>query len=54
LRDRAKTSGHSLKKEAKGARVILEGLEGDGWASVTDGNIHGWMRASVLGVNPPE
>ncbi len=54
LRDRAKTSGHSLKKEAKGARVILEGLEGDGWATVTDGNIHGWMRASVLGVNPPE
>jgi hypothetical protein len=54
LRDRAKTSGHSLKKETKGAKVILEGLEDGGWARVTDGNIHGWMRASVLGVNPPD
>ena len=54
LRDDAKTSGHSLKKEMKGTRVILEALEDGGWAKVTDGNIHGWMRASVLGVNPPE
>jgi uncharacterized protein YgiM (DUF1202 family) len=54
LRDEAKTSGHSLKKESKGAKVTLEALQDDGWAKVTDGNIHGWMRASVLGVNPPE
>ncbi len=54
LRDKAKASGHSLKKETKGAKVILEALDGGGWAKVTDGNIHGWMRASVLGVNPPE
>ena len=54
LRDAAKTSGHSLKKESKGARVTLEALQDDGWAQVTDGKLHGWMRASVLGVNPPE
>jgi hypothetical protein len=53
LRDTAKTSGHPLKKEAKGAKVTLEALEKDGWARVTDGAVHGWMRASVLGVNPP-
>jgi hypothetical protein len=54
LRDKAKASGHSLKKETKGAKVTLEALESGGWAKVTDGNIHGWMRASVLGVNPPD
>jgi hypothetical protein len=54
LRDRPKTSGHVLKKEAKGARVILEALLEDGWARVTDGALAGYMRASVLGINPPE
>jgi len=52
LRDEAKTSGHVLKKEAKGAKVILVS-ESDGWARVTDGNITGWMRSSVLGLEPP-
>ena len=54
LHDRPKTSGHTLKKEVKGAKVILEALEEGGWARVTDGNIRGWMRASVLGVDPPQ
>ena len=54
LRDVAKTSGRSLKKESKGAKVRLDALEPDGWAKVTDGGIQGWMRTSVLGVNPPE
>ena len=53
LRDRPKASGHVLKKEAKGAKVTLEALEDGGWAKVTDGNITGHMRASVLGINPP-
>jgi hypothetical protein len=54
LRDKPKASGHVLKKEAKGAKVILQALEGGGWAKVTDGNIKGYMRASVLGVGPPQ
>jgi hypothetical protein len=54
LRDKPKASGHVLKKESKGAKVILQALEDGGWARVTDGNITGHMRASVLGVNPPE
>jgi hypothetical protein len=53
LRVEAKASGDSLKKEAKGTKVTLEALDDGGWAKVTDGNIHGWMRASTLGVNPP-
>ncbi len=52
IRDSPKTSGHKLKKEVKGAQVTLIS-EGDGWAKVTDGNITGWMRASVLGTDPP-
>ena len=54
LREEAKTSGHVLKKESKGAQVILVGLGADGWAKVTDGNITGYMRASVLGADPPK
>ena len=54
LRDRPKSSGHVIKKAAKGAKVILQALEDGGWARVTDGNIKGWMRSSVLGVAPPE
>jgi hypothetical protein len=54
LRDKPKSSGHTLKKESKGAKVILDALEDGGWAKVRDGNITGWMRASVLGINPPQ
>jgi hypothetical protein len=53
LRDEAKTSGHVLKKEAKGVKVMLLSQTDDGWAKVTDGNITGWMRASVLELDPP-
>ncbi|HVV29088.1 MAG TPA: DUF4236 domain-containing protein [Rhizomicrobium sp.] len=51
LREEAKTSGKKLKKESKGAQVMLLS-ESDGWAKVTDGNITGYMRASVLGATP--
>jgi hypothetical protein len=53
LRDKPKASGHLLKKEMKGARVILLN-ERDGWAKVTDANITGYMRAGVLGTAPPQ
>jgi hypothetical protein len=52
IRDRPKTSGHVLKKESKGASVRLLSQD-DGWARVTDGNITGFMRASVLRPDPP-
>ena len=53
IRDKPKTSGHVLKKEAKGTQVTLVS-EADGWAKVTDGDITGYMRASVLGTEPPQ
>jgi hypothetical protein len=53
IRDAAKASGHKLKKEVKGAQVTLIAQDADGWAKVRDGNITGWMRASVLGTDPP-
>jgi len=53
LRETPKASGKVLKKEAKGATVTLLS-EGGGWAQVTDGNITGWMRSSVLGEAPPK
>jgi len=53
LRDKPKSSGHVLKKEAKGAKLILVAIEQGGWAKVTDGPLTGWMRASVLGADPP-
>ena len=53
IRDKPKTSSHVLKKELKGTQVTLVS-ESDGWARVTDGNITGWMRASVLGTEPPK
>jgi len=28
-------------------------LEDDGWAKVSDGALTGYMRANVLGVDPP-
>jgi len=53
IRDKPKTSGHVLKKELKDVPVTLVS-ESDGWAKVTDDNITGWMRASVLGAAPPK
>jgi len=53
IRDKPKTSGHVLKKESKSAPVTLVS-ESDGWAQVRDDNITGWMRASVLGAEPPK
>ncbi len=53
IRDEPKASGHTLKKEAKGAQVTLIS-EADGWAKVTDGDITGYMRSSVLGAGPPD
>jgi hypothetical protein len=52
LRDQAKTSGRVLKKESKGSQVTLI-AEQDGWAQVKDGDLTGYMRASVLGTAPP-
>lgn len=52
LRDAAKWSGHTLAHKDKGAGVILLEQTGDGWAKVKDGNVTGWMRASVLGDKP--
>ena len=54
IRDTAKASGHKLKKEVKGAQVTLIAQDTDGWAKVRDGNTTGWMRASVLGTDPPK
>ena len=53
LRDEAKASGKTLKKESKGAMVTLTAIDADGWAAVTDGNITGYMRASVLSPDKP-
>ena len=53
IRDEPKASGRTLKKESKGAQVTLVS-EADGWAKVTDGDITGYMRASVLGAEPPQ
>ena len=52
LRDKPKTSGKVLKKESKSAQVTLLS-EQDGWAEVKDGDLTGYMRASVLGEAPP-
>jgi hypothetical protein len=53
IRDEPKTSARTLKKESRNVRVTLVS-EGDGWAQVTDGEVTGWMRASVLGDAPPQ
>jgi hypothetical protein len=53
LRDKPEPSGNILKKESKGAKLILVALEDGGWAKVSDGAITGYMRASVLGADPP-
>jgi len=54
VRETAKSSGHRLAKLAKGARVTLLSLEADGWAKVKSGGTTGYMRASVLGADPPQ
>jgi Protein of unknown function (DUF4236)/Bacterial SH3 domain len=53
LREEAKSSGKVLTKKTKGDLVTLI-AQSDGWAKVTDGNVTGWMRASVLGTEPPK
>jgi hypothetical protein len=52
LRESESTSGKSLKKEARGAEVILLASDGE-WGKVQDCAFTGWMRASVLGTEPP-
>ena len=54
LRDKPKPFGKTLKKESKGATVTLLQDMGDGWAQVQDGALTGYMRASVLGEQPPD
>jgi hypothetical protein len=53
IRDEPKTSGRTLKKESKGAQITLIS-QADGWAKVTDGDVTGYMRTSVLGTEPPQ
>jgi hypothetical protein len=53
LRELPKTSAKVLKKEPKGQQVQLIALSG-AWAEVRDGELTGWMRASVLGEAPPQ
>ncbi len=53
LRDAPSPSATVLKKEDKGTQVALVSVSGP-WAQVRDGNQTGWMRASVLGAQPPE
>lgn len=54
LRSEPKTSGDILKREMKGATVTLVSEETDGWSRVSDGNVTGYMRSSVLGTEPPK
>ena len=53
LRDEPKASGHILKREIKGASLVLVSESDGGWSKVTDGNITGYMRSSLLGAEPP-
>jgi len=52
LRETENPSGKTLKKENKGAQVVLIASDGE-WAKVQDGALVGWMRTSVLGGEPP-
>jgi hypothetical protein len=52
LREEPRPSSHILKKEMKGAVVTLVSQNADGWAQVKDGDMTGWMRASLLGPRP--
>jgi hypothetical protein len=51
LHEEPKPSGKTLNKKVKDDTVTLI-AQSDGWAKVTDGNVTGWMRASVLGNEP--
>jgi hypothetical protein len=53
LRAEPSARGDALKHEAKGDQVTLIATSGP-WAKVQDGETTGWMRASVLGENPPD
>jgi hypothetical protein len=53
LREMPKSSARVLKKEPKGQQVQLIAQSGP-WAEVHDGQLTGWMRASVLGETPPQ
>lgn len=53
VRDAAKSSATVLKHEAKGTAVTLLEKQDGGWARIKDGDITGWMRASVLGPEAP-
>ena len=52
LRAEPKASGDILKRELRGATVTLVSEE-DGWTKVQDGDITGYMRSSLLGIEPP-
>ena len=54
LRAEPKASGDILKRELKGTPVTLVSEDADGWSKVTDGNVTGYMRSSVLGAQPPQ
>jgi hypothetical protein len=54
LRAEPKASGDILKRELKGATVTLVSQTDDGWSKVTDANVTGYMRSSVLGAEPPQ
>lgn len=54
LRAEPMASGDILKRELKGATVTLVSEGADGWSKVTDGNITGYMRSSILGAEPPK
>ena len=54
LRDEPRTSGDILKRELKGATVVLVSQSDDGWSHVMDGNITGYMRSSEIGSEPPK
>jgi hypothetical protein len=53
LRALPKTSAKVLKKEPKGQQVQLISVSG-AWAEVRDDQLTGWMRASMLGPEPPQ
>ena len=53
LRALPKISAKVLKKEPKGQQVQLIAMSGS-WAEVHDGQLTGWMRASVLSPEPPQ
>ncbi|HTQ14777.1 MAG TPA: SH3 domain-containing protein [Rhizomicrobium sp.] len=53
LRKAPSYAAETIKKEPKGARLQVVALS-DKWAEVKDGDIEGWMRASVLKDDPPD